>query len=144
MTEKTGRCLCGAVSFTVTDPATTFGGCHCSMCRQWTSGALLALTVPAETIRIEGAENITSYKSSDWAERCFCGTCGSTLWYRVTAEGPHQGTYHVGFGLFDDLSDLTLDSEIFIDEKPEGYSLAGDLKQMTGAEVMAMFSGEGG
>ncbi len=144
MTEKTGKCLCGAVSFTVKDPKESFGCCHCSMCRTWTSGALLALTVPEKTITVTGAQNITAYQSSDWAERCFCSQCGASLWYRLTADGPHKGEHHVAIGLFDDLSDMTLTSEIFIDEKPDGYAFAGELKQMTGAEVMAMVSGEGG
>ncbi|MHA3913490.1 GFA family protein [Halovulum sp. GXIMD14793] len=142
MSDRRGHCLCGAVSFTIQEPKTEFGACHCSMCRQWTGSALLALEVPADKITVSGQDSIAAYRSSDWAERCFCKTCGSKLWYRVTAEGPHQGAYHLAVGLLDDLAGMKLTSEIFIDEKPDGYAFAGPLDQMTGAQVMALYSGE--
>tara|TARA_R110002051_G_scaffold67323_2_gene121828 strand:+ start:2857 stop:3138 length:282 start_codon:yes stop_codon:yes gene_type:complete len=88
---------------------------------------------------IEGLDRLTTYTSSPWAERAFCGTCGCSIFYRVTAPGPHQGTYHVGLGTMDDTSGISLTEEIFIDRKPQGYAFAGDTRKMTEAEVMAMF-----
>jgi hypothetical protein len=48
-------------------------------------------------------------------------------------------TYSLCAGLFDDQSRHTLDNEIFIDEKPDGYELGGDLPKMTGAEAIAKY-----
>jgi hypothetical protein len=143
MVDKTGQCMCGAVKFTVRDVQTEFGGCHCKMCQRWAGSALLAFTVPDDTIEIDGEENIATFQSSDWAERAWCSKCGSGLWYRVTAEGDYGGTRHVPVGLLDDTSDMKLQSEIFVDVKSDAFSYAGDLKQMTGAEVMAQFAPSG-
>ncbi|MCP5075831.1 MAG: GFA family protein [Rhodobacteraceae bacterium] len=136
----TGKCLCGAVHFTITAPPTETGACHCNMCRRWSGGVYLGVQVAPDNIKFAGAENITTYASSEWAERGFCKTCGSSLYYRVTAPGSHNGTYHMGLGTFDDPSRVNLTGEIFIDEKPQGYAFAGDTHKMTGAEVFAMFA----
>lgn len=140
MVDKTGQCLCGAVKFTLRDVKTEFGGCHCKMCQRWTGSALLAITVPADTITIDGVENVKTYQSSEWAERSWCDKCGSGVWYRVTSPGPYGGTYHVPVGLLDDPSGMTLKTEIFVDVRNPAFSYAEDTKKMTGAEVMAQFA----
>ncbi len=137
---RTGSCLCGAVSYSVSNPMTQAGACHCGMCRKFSGGVYIGVQVAPDEISFEGADNIATYTSSDWAERAFCKTCGSSLYYRVTAPGPHQGVYHLGMGTVDDPSGLTMTEEIFTDVKPAGYSFAGDLKGMTGDEVFAMFA----
>lgn len=110
------------------------------MCRKWSGGIYIGLHVSAEEAIIEGEDNITVFKSSEWAERAFCKTCGSNLFYRVTAPGPHKGDYHFGLGLLDNPDELSLTEEIFIDEKPTVYSFANDTKKMTGAEIFALFA----
>lgn len=137
---RTGSCLCGAVTYRVTDLPTHIGACHCQMCRKHTGGVFLSLRVAGDRITFAGEQAIATYTSSDWAERAFCGTCGSTLYYRVTAPGPYQGDYHIGFGTLDDTSGITLTDEIFIDKKPAGYAFAGQHKTMTEAEVFAQFA----
>ncbi|MGR3662798.1 MAG: GFA family protein [Paracoccaceae bacterium] len=143
MVDKTGQCMCGAVKFSLRDVQTDIGGCHCKMCQRWAGSALLAITVPDETIEISGTEHIATFQSSDWAERAWCSKCGSGLWYRVTAGGVHGGTRHMPVGLLDDTSGMKLTREIFVDVRNEAFSYAGDLKQKTGAEVMAEFAPSG-
>ena len=138
--SHTGKCLCGSVSFTLENAPTETGACHCEMCRKWSGGIYLGVAVPPDQITFEGAENIGTFKSSDWAERAFCKNCGSSLYYKVTAPGPHQNVHHIGFGTLDDPSGFTMTEEIFIDKKPAAYGFAGDTKTMTGAEVFAMFA----
>ncbi|QFT82226.1 Glutathione-dependent formaldehyde-activating enzyme [Roseovarius sp. THAF27] len=138
--HKSGTCLCGAVTVDIANAPDSTGACHCGMCRKWSGGVYLGLHVRAGDATITGADNITAYTSSDWAERCFCATCGTNLFYRVTAPGPMQGDMHVGLGLLDDPSGITLTEEIFVDRKPDAYALAGDHKRMTEAETLAMFA----
>lgn len=138
--SKSGGCLCGAVTYTLTNAPKEFGACHCDMCRKWSGGIYLGVEVPADGIELTGADNLTVFKSSPWAERAFCKTCGSSVYYRVTAEGPHQGTYHLGVGTMDDAGDAALTGELFIDNKPKGYSFSQKTHQMTTEEVMAMFA----
>ncbi|MEO3417233.1 GFA family protein [Roseovarius sp. CAU 1744] len=141
---KTGSCLCGAVRYTAISEIAEAGACHCSMCRKWSGGVYIGIRVPADALKIEGAENLSVFTSSDWAERAFCSTCGSSLYYRVTAPGPHHGTYHIGMGTLDDASGVEVTEEIFTDLRPRGYAFAGELKGKTEAEVMAMFADAGG
>ena len=140
--ERTGKCLCGAVTYRAKELKPEIGACHCSMCRRWTGGPLLAAS--SGDVAWQGDDEIRTFKSSDWAERGFCSQCGSALFYRVTAPGPHQGTYHLAFGTLDDQSGFTIDKEWFIDKKPDAYTLAGEHKTLTEAEVFAMFSGGAG
>ena len=138
--NKTGSCLCGAVTIAIENAPSETGACHCSMCRKWSGGVYLGYHAPAESVTIEGQDNISVYSSSEWAERGFCKSCGSSLFYRVTAPGPHKGAYHIGFGLLDDTSGVALTEEIFVDERPVAYHFAQETKKMTGPEVFAMFA----
>lgn len=140
MGDRSGQCMCGAVRFTVRALATDYGACHCKMCQRWTGAALLAVTVREPDIDWQGTESIGRFQSSDWAERAWCMRCGSGLWYKVTAGGPHLGNYEIPIGLLDDTSGLTMTSEIFIDRKSPAFAFAGDRKTMTEAEVFAMYA----
>ena len=136
----TGKCMCGAVRYAIASDKTEVGACHCGMCRAWSGGVFIGLQAGKDDVTLEGADNITLYRSSDWAERGFCARCGSSLFYRVTAPGPMQGDYHFGAGTLDDWGGATLTDEIFIDRKPAGYAFANETRKMTEAEVMALFA----
>ena len=45
-------------------------------------------------------------------------------------------------GCLNEESNYVLSTEVFIDEKPNYYTIAGDTKKMTGAEVFAEFGSE--
>lgn len=131
MSEMSGRCLCGAVEFTAADVETDHHACHCSMCRRWTGSPMLAASAGA--VKFIGGEHITGYKSSDWAERCFCSKCGTSLFYYLIP----ADHYVISVGAFDDADAFTMVGEIFIDNKPPGYGFAGDHPRKTEAEFMA-------
>lgn len=136
--EHTGQCLCGAVKFRAAALG-EFGVCHCVQCRRWAGSALFGVTVKQADMEIDGAENIRTFRSSDWATRCSCATCGSPLWYRYDKGEDGAGDYEIALGLLDDPAGLTLAKEIFIDQKPDSYALAGDHIRMTRAEVLAKY-----
>ncbi|MEM7439579.1 MAG: GFA family protein [Pseudomonadota bacterium] len=134
-----GSCLCGAVTYNVSDMPTETVACHCQMCRKQSGGVALAIRVEADAIAFVDTEHIKIFASSAWAERGFCDICGSTLFFRVSAESPEKGVYYMSYGTVDDPGGITLTSEIFVDHKPDGYSFSGSLHQMTEAEVFSMF-----
>lgn len=136
--DRTGKCLCGAVTYTAKDLKAEISACHCGMCRRWSGGALLATTT--RDVTWQGEDKITTFKSSDWAERAFCSVCGTNLFYRITAPGPHLGTVALLYGTLDDQSGFTMVTEWFIDKKPDSYTFAGERKQLTEAEVFAAFA----
>ncbi|MCB1332463.1 MAG: GFA family protein [Roseivivax sp.] len=141
MTPRTGQCLCGAVRFAASELG-GFGVCHCEQCRRWTGSALFAVTVPVAAMHIEGSENIRSFRSSDWASRCFCGLCGSTLWYRYDKGQDGAGDYELAIGLMDDANGLTLQREIFTDQKPDCWALEGGHERLTRAQTLAQYGAQ--
>ena len=133
--RHTGRCLCGACTFSA-EPADEAGVCHCSMCRKWTGGINMA--VSCKNVTWNDDAPLVTYPSSAWAERVFCGKCGSNLYWRAV-NGPETEQV-LALMAFDDPERFPVVSEIFYDEKLPTYALAGETKKMTGAEVMAMFA----
>ncbi|AAV96990.1 GFA family protein [Ruegeria pomeroyi] len=137
MTELHGECMCGAVTITATPARAALGACHCDMCRRWTSSAYVSFPVEPGYAALGP---VKVYGSSDWAERAFCGTCGSVLWYRITLPGKMHGQTQMAAGLFENAGGNALKLELYIDKKPEGYAFAGERRQMTQAEVEAMYA----
>ena len=125
----TGKCLCGAVKFSAEGVTTNFSACHCGMCRRWSGAPFMA--VRTKSVTFEGEEHIGRYVSSDWAERGFCKTCGTTLFYYLKPISKHM----MSVGVFDDQTPFKMALEIFHDQKPEGYAFAGDHPRWT--EAMA-------
>ncbi|WP_299989351.1 GFA family protein [uncultured Ruegeria sp.] len=136
MPELQGQCMCGAVTVTATPARDALGACHCDQCRRWTSSMLV--TFEAEP-GYAALGPVKTYISSDWAERAFCAECGSSLWYRITLPGEMHGQTQMAAGLFEETgSHLKL--ELYIDKKPQGYAFTGERRQMTKAEVEAMYA----
>lgn len=132
-----GQCLCGAVKFTAAPAAMEMGVCHCSMCRRWSGGAFMAVECDALQIADESALGV--YKSSEWGERCFCKTCGSTLIWRMQSGEGHAA---ISVQAFADPSAFVFANEIFTDEQPANYAFANKTKRMTGGEFLAAFQSE--
>ena len=139
MTTKTGGCLCGAVRFEAEGVEEGFGICHCGMCRRWTGGVYAA--TQTKVVRFTaGEDQVKTYTSSDWAERGFCGECGSNLFYRITLEGPMKGATHLALGSLDELEGMTLETELYVDLQPACLRDGEAKNRLTEAQVMAMFA----
>ncbi len=136
--SSTGGCLCGAVRFEAEGVSSEVHACHCSMCRGWSGGPGMGVNV--ESVTFSSEEHVGRYDSSAWAERGFCTTCGTNLFYRLK----EPGSYTLWLGAFDDQKPFTLHGEIYVDEKPASYDLAGDHPRLTGAEFIASLNLPGG
>ena len=133
--EASGSCLCGAIKVAAKTMDPKVGACHCNMCRKWTGGVFLVVDCKKE-VEFSGKENITTFSSSDWAERGFCSKCGTHLFYRLKESNQH----FMSPELFDDNTKFHFSHQIFIEEKPEYYAFANETENMTGEEVFAQFS----
>ncbi len=133
----TGHCLCGAVTITVTAMRAEVDICHCAMCQRW-GGAFYA-GVKGEAAEVGGEAAVTVYRSSPWAERAFCGTCGSNLWYRFLPTGGRSFLA----GLFDLPEGFGIEQQIFVEEKPDWYDILQESPMKTGPEVMAEAMAQG-
>ena len=133
--EGKGSCLCGAVEFTAKSMSKNVGACHCSMCRKWGGGPLMAVDCGTD-VAFSWEENISVYNSSAWAERGFCNKCGSHLFYRLK----ENQQYMMPAGIFDDDSKFVFDHQVFIDEKPLFYCFSNKTEDMTGDELFAKYA----
>lgn len=129
-----GTCLCGSVSVSAPDN-TRMSACHCGMCRRWGGAPMLAVHCGAG-VQITGAETITTFQSSDWAERAFCSRCGTHLYYRLIP----ADEYVLSVGLFQDEVEFEFKEQIFVDRKPSSYHFAERTEELTEAEVFAKYA----
>ncbi len=84
----TGGCMCGAVRFEVSAPASDLYHCHCSMCRKMhgTAFATYAVVAKSAMALTRGEDNLSSFKSSPGVSRSFCRTCGCQILIDVAEE----------------------------------------------------------
>lgn len=131
----TGGCLCGEVRFSAEPAACEMGICHCGMCRKWTGGVYMAVGCGPD-LEFEDGSKLGIYSSSDYGERLFCKTCGSSLAWRLK-----DGSYaSVSAQAFDNPAVFKLTGEIFVDEQPANYAFANETTRMTGPEVFALYA----
>ncbi len=129
-----GSCLCGAIKFKANTINLKMGACHCGTCRKWGGGPFMAVDCGSD-VDFENVETLTVFNSSDWAERGFCGTCGTHLFYRLK----ESDQYMMPAGTLNIESDCNFDQQVFIEEKPSYYTFSNKTKDMTGAELFALF-----
>lgn len=126
-----GRCLCGEVTIRVSRHKPEVGACHCTLCRRWSGSAYFAFVAEPRDVVVEGP--VRTFRSSSFAERAFCGTCGSHLWLR-----DDDGPYELMPGLFDDADSFPLLSVVYADRQPAYLPLeVGEGRRLTAAEYEA-------
>lgn len=128
-----GHCLCGAVSIALHGANGEVDVCHCTMCQRW--GGSFFGGVQGAAFDLSGRASVISYRSSEWAERAFCKSCGSHLWFRFIP----ADHYSLLAGLFELPTDtpLQIKQQIFVDEKPGWFDFAQSSPMKTGAQIIA-------
>jgi hypothetical protein len=122
-----GRCLCGAVAYTVPDALQYAGYCHCSDCRRFSGSAFSAMGgVPLANLSIvRGADQIGRYLKSEQTVLCFCRNCGSSLY----AEKPQRGMAHLRLGTLDEAPSLAPQFHSYVASKAPWYVICDGLPQ---------------
>jgi hypothetical protein len=79
--KLTGGCYCGAVRYTITEPAGYTHHCHCANCRRIHGAAFVTYSMfPRRAFTWDsGSENLGSFSTSANAARRFCKTCGTQV-----------------------------------------------------------------
>jgi len=121
----TGSCLCGAVTFEVTGELHGPDACHCTQCRRQSGHYWASTDVPRADLRVQGADNITWYQSSDKVRRGFCSTCGSVLFW----DPLERDWTGIAMGAFDKPTGTRLAMHIFVADKGDYYDIADGLPQ---------------
>ncbi|MFC3813622.1 GFA family protein [Lysobacter sp. GCM10012299] len=105
-----GGCLCGAVRYRASAEPLRGVICHCQACRRHSGAPALAFVhFPIESFQWTGAQP-SWFRSSQFAQRAFCATCGSTLGMReeVLAE-----RVQVSVGSLDEPERVRIDDHVW-------------------------------
>jgi hypothetical protein len=119
MTAKSGRCLCGAVSFRSAGPWRSVSLCHCKMCCRWHGHTGAYTSVPKSALIFTESRGLAWYHASDVARRGFCRDCGASLfWEACEGEG-----ISIVAGCLDEPTGLTTRVQIYTEDKGDYYDL---------------------
>ncbi|EBA08202.1 GFA family protein [Sagittula stellata] len=118
-----GFCLCGAVHFRTEAPPQGASACHCHQCRRMSGHVWASAYVPKDALTITG--DVRWFDSSDAAQRGFCPTCGSFLFWQAHAED----TISFALGALDAPTGLRLTKHIFTADKGDYYDIADGVLQ---------------
>ena len=110
---RSGRCLCGRVSFDALGPAVVVAHCYCRDCQRLSgAGHTTGAMFPAGAVVVSGqaAEYSLRSDAGNTVTRVFCPSCGSPLLGRNTGMA---GFVTISLGLFDDPSSFQPEVAIF-------------------------------
>ena len=118
--------MCGSVRYRLESEPFDCGWCHCRTC-QLNSGApamAFASVSQGDWVLTHGEADVRRIRSSSFAERLFCGRCGSALGidYDIQPE-----TFDFSIGTLDDPSAVRPEFHIFWASKVPWFDPADDL-----------------
>ena len=123
--KLTGRCNCGAVSFSAAGPFRPAIACHCKSCRRQSGHYLAATDVRRAGLDVSGESAITWYAATPKARRGFCAHCGAHLfWHENGAD-----KISIYAGCLDEPTGLALAGHIYVGEKGDYYDITDGLPQ---------------
>ena len=87
MTERSGRCLCGAIRFTITTEPVATRVCWCRDCQHIASNGTVNLVVATNGLTVTGtlAEYVMTAASGNEISREFCPQCGTHMFAKSPA-----------------------------------------------------------
>jgi hypothetical protein len=110
-----GGCQCGAVRYKVTGEPAHVALCHCGDCRKSSGAPVMAWGAFAATDFALTAGTPTVYSSDGSAQRYFCPTCGSGMYYVNEAVLP--GLVDIQVATLDDPEALAPQAQIQVAER---------------------------
>lgn len=117
-TTYTGKCLCGAVSYTANGDPVVVAQCHCEECRRLSgTGHTVGAMFPKNAVTVTGKTREFNYTSDlgSTVTKVFCGRCGSPVFGKNTRAPDHVT---LSLGTMDDARGLTIEVVIFARDKP--------------------------
>jgi hypothetical protein len=119
-----GGCLCGAIRYRASSAPVRGVICHCPQCRRHSGAPALAFVhFPAREFQWLGAEP-ARFRSSPFAERGFCPTCGSTL---SMHEEVLADRMLIAVGSLDEPGRVRIDDHVWTKDRIPWFDVADDL-----------------
>ncbi|MGB0113440.1 MAG: GFA family protein [Ilumatobacteraceae bacterium] len=124
---RTGRCLCGAITYEVSGDLIATAVCHCDNCQRQSGGAFsVNLVVHESQLAVSGDlstfEDRGEHGDAVYVRRQFCGQCGSPI---VSALVQTDGVVAVKAGTLDDRSEVLPAVEVWCETKQPWVDLPG-------------------
>ncbi len=126
-----GGCYCGQVRYRASRVSSDVTECHCSQCRKQSGHRYASAGAKAGDVEIEGAANLTWFRASPHAERGFCSTCGSHLFWKSLKDDEMA----ILAASVDEPTGLRLATHIFVDDKGDYYELDDGLPKFSGYDT---------
>jgi len=123
-----GGCLCGAVRYQATAAPVRGVICHCTMCRKHSGAPALVFFHFPRSAFTWTAGRPTYYRSSRYAARGFCPTCGSTL---TMHEELLEDRVQVTAGSLDTPELLRPDDHVWTESQLPWFEVTDDLTRFT-------------
>ena len=105
--DVTGRCHCGAISYSAVVDPKLVTLCHCTDCQRL-SGSPYRVAAPAlaQHLKLAGTPKVYVKTTDSGAKRAqaFCGNCGSPIY--STSPDPNPPVYVLRVGLIDQRAEL--------------------------------------
>jgi len=121
-----GKCLCGAVQYTVADEFDYAFNCHCSNCRRATGSAFKPFAgIARSKLSLSKGQDNLLILGDESTHDTHCKTCGSLL-YSVVREGAFV---HVTMGTLVDDPSVRPTAHIFVGSKAPWFTITDDLPQ---------------
>lgn len=130
-----GRCLCGAIEYTVTHQPVQVLNCHCTLCRRMNGSAFSTyVVVRASDLRfLRGEEALIQYAVTERTTRHCCRHCGCALFNANPASYP--GLRMLYLGTLDEAAYLAPRVDIYCDAKLAWVDSAAALPAFAGPPV---------
>ena len=129
MTEVTGRCLCGDVSYRIAAGPVASRICWCRDCQRIASNGTVNAIFPTQAIEISGSpgEYTRAAESGNQVRRRFCTRCGSQLFADSTGR---PGLTVVRLGTLDEPSSIKPTANIWSASAPAWACLDTSLERV--------------
>ncbi len=128
MTQKhTGGCLCGAIRYETNAAPTRCMICHCEQCRKHSGGPCLSFVHFRADAFVWLGNEPARYRSSAYAERGFCPTCGSTV---SMHENVLADRVQIALGSLDEPGRVTPDDHVWTKSRISWFDVNDDLPRI--------------
>ena len=127
MSEKTGRCQCGAVTLAADGDPKMALHCHCLDCQKASgAGHMTFAAFPADAVTIDGRTSTfqSPTDSGGTATRHFCPTCGSRLFATTTS---FPGMVAITLAAFDEPGALAPTAAVYTKRRHDWDGIAGEI-----------------
>ena len=97
---RTAACQCGALTATCRGEPARMSVCHCFACKARTGSAFgMQATYFEDQVTLSGSPTMFERKGEEghWGRHYFCGTCGTTLYWRIERR---SGAVSIAAGCF--------------------------------------------